>query len=178
MDIFVLAIYGLVIFPNPIRYVEAAVINLFDQIEKQSNPIPSIIAEAIRSLNYCRKKAGERFIECAQLLYVWLRSHFWGENTVPCSNFLNTFVPIQAFRQKKWPEQYIRKQWVVTFVDLKEEEITWRAPWMTRGDVLFGCGSKMWVLLMGIWGITSYAPFMVRRQNASGQFIPVTNGLS
>ena len=49
---------------------------------------------------------------------------------------------------------------------------------MTRGDVLFGCGDKMWVPLMGIWGITSYAPLMVRKQNASGQFIPVTKGLS
>ena len=143
LDIFALAIYGLVIFPKAIRYVEAAVIDLFDQIEKQSNPIPSIIAETIRSLNYCRKKAGERFIGCAQLLYVWLRSHFWGENNVPCPNFLNTFIPIQAFRQKKWPEQYTREQWVVTFANLKEEEITWRAPWLTRGDVLYGCENKM-----------------------------------
>ena len=49
---------------------------------------------------------------------------------------------------------------------------------MTRGDVLYGCGNKMWVPLMEIWGISSYAPLMVRRRNASGQFIPVTNGLS
>ena len=82
---------------------------------------------------------------------------------MPCSNFLNTFVPIQAFRQKKWSEQYTKEQWVVTFADLKEEEITWRAPWVTRGDVLYGCKSKMWVPLMGIWGITSYAPLLVRR---------------
>ena len=66
---------------------------------------------------------------------------------------------------------------MVPFANLREEKITWRAPWMTRKDVLFGSKNKMWVPLMGIWGITSYAPFMVRRQNASGQFIPVTNGL-
>ena len=65
LDIFALAIYGLVLFPKAIGYVEAAVVNLFDQIGKQSNPVPSIIAETIRSLNYCRKKGGERFIGCA-----------------------------------------------------------------------------------------------------------------
>ena len=49
---------------------------------------------------------------------------------------------------------------------------------MSRGDILYGCGSKMWVPLMGIWGATSYAPLMVRKQNASRQFVPVTHGLS
>ena len=47
LDIFALAIYGLVLFPKVIGFVETAVVNLFDQIGKQSNLVPSIIAEII-----------------------------------------------------------------------------------------------------------------------------------
>ena len=47
LDIFTLAIYGLVIFLKAIGYVEAAVIDLFDQIGKQANSVPSIIVEII-----------------------------------------------------------------------------------------------------------------------------------
>ena len=36
----------------------------------------------------------------------------------------------------------------------------------------------MWVPLLGLWEVVSYAPILVCRQYASEQFIPATYGLS
>ena len=75
-DIFALVVYGTLIFPQSPRYVDAAVSDLIEQINNQVNPVPAIIAEIIWSLNYCRRKGEGNFIDCAQLLYIWIRSHF------------------------------------------------------------------------------------------------------
>ena len=44
--------------------------------------------------------------------------------------------------------------------------------------MLFGCGNKMWVPLLGQWGVVSYAPILVCRQYAAEQFIPTTHRLN
>ena len=75
-DIFALVMYGILIFPQSPGYIDAAVVDLIKQIDNQANPIPTILAETIRSLNYYRRKGEGNFIGCAQLLYIWIRSHF------------------------------------------------------------------------------------------------------
>ena len=49
---------------------------------------------------------------------------------------------------------------------------------MNQRCVLYGCEDKMWVPLLGLWGVISYAPLLVYRQYASEQFIPTTHGLN
>ena len=49
---------------------------------------------------------------------------------------------------------------------------------MNQGCVLYGCGDKMWVLLLGLWGVVNYGLLLVCRQYASEQFIPATHGLN
>ena len=44
--------------------------------------------------------------------------------------------------------------------------------------MLFSCGNKMWVPLLRLWGVVSYAPILVCRQYAAEQFIPATHGLN
>ena len=75
-DIFALVVYGILIFPQSLGYIDAVVADLIEQIDNQANPVPVIIVETIRSLNYCRRKGEGDFIGCAQLLYIWIRSHF------------------------------------------------------------------------------------------------------
>ena len=70
IDIFGLVVYKILIFPQSSRYVDAAVVDLIEQINNQANPVPTIIAETIRSLNFCRRKGERDFIGCAQLLYI------------------------------------------------------------------------------------------------------------
>jgi len=63
IDVLALLIYGLVLFPRREEYVHMSVTTLFMEIKHQSDPILTILAETIRSLNACRK-AGGKFKAC------------------------------------------------------------------------------------------------------------------
>ncbi|KAG8481276.1 hypothetical protein CXB51_026109 [Gossypium anomalum] len=58
-------------------HLEVAVVDFFERLKQGINPVPTILAETFRSLNSYRKIRKGRFIECAQLLNVWILSHFW-----------------------------------------------------------------------------------------------------
>ena len=76
IDIFRLVVYEILVFPQSPGYVDAVVVYLIEQINNQANLVPTIVAETIRSLSFCRRKGERDFIGCAQLLYMWIRSHF------------------------------------------------------------------------------------------------------
>ena len=76
IGIFGLVVYGILIFPQSPGYVDATMVDLIEQINNQANPVPAIVAKTIRSLNFCRRKGEGNFIGYAQLLYMWIRSHF------------------------------------------------------------------------------------------------------
>ncbi|GAB4849643.1 hypothetical protein Ancab_004438 [Ancistrocladus abbreviatus] len=54
-----LAVYGLFIFPKALGYIDGRVIDLFHQAMHGVDPVPAILAETFRSLNYCLTKALE-----------------------------------------------------------------------------------------------------------------------
>ena len=108
-DIFALVVYGTLIFPQSPEYIDAAVVDLIEQIDNQVNPIPAIIAETIRSLNYCRRKGEGNFIGCAQLMYIWIRSHFWGRCEASIRFCMSTMITVREFRQKEWPKDQTRE---------------------------------------------------------------------
>ena len=97
IDIFALVVYGTLIFPQSSGYVDAAVVDLIEQIDNQVNPIPAIVVETIRSLNYCRRKGKGSFIGCTQLLYIWIWSHFWGKCEASLRFCMSTMVPVREF---------------------------------------------------------------------------------
>ncbi|MFQ6658099.1 hypothetical protein Gotur_027511 [Gossypium turneri] len=76
LDLFALAIYGLVVFPKVLGHIEVAVVDFFKKLGQRINPVPTILAETFRSLNACRRKGEGCFIGFAQLLNVWIFSHF------------------------------------------------------------------------------------------------------
>ncbi|MBA0637630.1 hypothetical protein Godav_028959, partial [Gossypium davidsonii] len=53
--VFALSVYGLVVFPKALRYVDEAVTDLFDRLDKRVTPVPTILAETFRLLNECRR---------------------------------------------------------------------------------------------------------------------------
>ena len=69
-DIFALVVYGTLIFSQSPGYIDAAVVDLIEQIDNQANPIPAIIVETFRTLNYCQRNREGSFVSCAQLLYI------------------------------------------------------------------------------------------------------------
>ncbi|KAK5825503.1 hypothetical protein PVK06_020343 [Gossypium arboreum] len=76
VDVLTLSIYSMVTFPKALGHINEAVTDLFDHVGKQNTPVPAILAETFRSLSACRRAGEGRFIGCAQLLLVWLYSHF------------------------------------------------------------------------------------------------------
>ncbi|XVF14408.1 hypothetical protein REPUB_Repub09cG0056300 [Reevesia pubescens] len=73
MELFALAIYGLVIFLKVLGYIEILVIDFFGQISgKKIDPTPSIVVKTIRTLNFCKRKGKGHLLVCTQLLYIWV----------------------------------------------------------------------------------------------------------
>ncbi|KAG8471875.1 hypothetical protein CXB51_036894 [Gossypium anomalum] len=177
VNLFALAIYGLVIFPRVLGHIEVAVFDFFERLKQGVNPVPTILAETFRSLSTCRRVRKGRFIGCAQLLNVWILSHFWKVERTPFHMFSKTFAPLEAYLKKEWPKEITEQHWVSVFQNLRAEDITWRAPWIRPAVLLYKCGSQDWVPLLGLWGGVGYAPLLVQRQFSSRQFIPATGGL-
>ena len=128
IDIFGLVVYGILIYPQSPGYVDATVVDLIEQINNQANLVPTIVAETIRSLNFCRRKGEGDFIGCAQLLYVWIRSHFWGKCETSIKFHMSAIVLIFEFCKKEWPKDKTREQWVAALLGLDLVHITWKAP--------------------------------------------------
>ena len=143
-------VYGTLIFSQSPGYVDAAVVDLIEQVDNQVNPVPAIIAETFRFLNYCRRNREGSFVGCAQLLYIWIRSHFWGKCEASLKFYMSIMIPVREFSQKEWPKDQTREQWVAALRDLDTTHVTWKASWMNQGSVLYGCGDKMWVPLLGL----------------------------
>ncbi|MBA0553854.1 hypothetical protein Golob_012997, partial [Gossypium lobatum] len=76
VDVFILSIYELVVFPKALRHVDEVVSNLFNKLDKRVTLVPAILAETFRSLNACQRVGEGRFIGYAQLLLAWFQSHF------------------------------------------------------------------------------------------------------
>ena len=62
-----------------------------------SQHCPCNCGETIRSLNYCRRKGERSFIGCAQLLYIWIQSHFWGKCETSLKFCMSAMIPVREF---------------------------------------------------------------------------------
>ncbi|KAE8654967.1 hypothetical protein F3Y22_tig00117034pilonHSYRG00338 [Hibiscus syriacus] len=176
-DLFALGIYGMVIFPKVLGYVEAAVVDLFEQLPKKINPVSAILAETFRSLNACRRLGGGRFSGCTQLLYVWIRSHFWRTEKVSYRRFNTDYSPLKEFLEQEWPREIKKDMWINAFRNLQSNDVVWRAPWQIQREFFYRCGDYNWIMLLGLWGGIGYAPLLIIRQYEGRQFVPVTAGL-
>ncbi|KAE8701687.1 RNA-directed DNA polymerase (Reverse transcriptase), Ribonuclease H [Hibiscus syriacus] len=176
-DLFALIMYGMVIFSKVLGYIEAPIIDLFDQLPKRVNPASAILAETFRSLNACRKLGGGRFSGCAQLLYVWIRSHFWRTEKVSYRRFNTDYSPLKEFLEQEWPKEITKDMQINAFRNLQSDDIVWRTPWKIQREFFYKCGDYNWVMLLGLWGRIGYALLLVIRQYEGRQFVPVTTGL-
>ncbi|KAK8682906.1 hypothetical protein V6N13_038985 [Hibiscus sabdariffa] len=175
--ILAVAIYGLVLFPRTLGYIDVNVFEVFNQFQYGISPIPAILAETFLSLNACRQLEGGRFRGCVPLLYVWIKSHFWKtpKQVLSGINFMN-FSPLKEFLEKEWDEVDSTK-WVEAFRNLQEQDLVWRVPWLRCRKFLYKCYDHDWLMLLGLWGGIGCAPLLVSRQFGSQQFVPYTAGL-
>ena len=103
MVAFALSIYGLVIFPEMLGYIEMAVVDTFEQILLGSNPSPAILAETFQSLNSCRRNHEGHFLRCAPLLYIWIKSHAICKGITFIKSYFPRAALIVEFCQNTWP---------------------------------------------------------------------------
>ncbi|MFQ6652414.1 hypothetical protein Gotur_024294, partial [Gossypium turneri] len=112
-------------------------VDFFKKLRQRINPVPTILAEIFRSLNVCRRKGEGRFIGCAQLLTVWILSHFWKVERTPFHMFSKTFAPLETHIGKDWPKDVTEQHWVSVFQNLRAEDVTWRTPWIRPSVLLY-----------------------------------------
>ncbi|KAL4366306.1 hypothetical protein GQ457_05G019290 [Hibiscus cannabinus] len=124
---FALSIYGLVIYPKSLGYINDAVMELFDSPSKGVNLVPTILVETFRSLNACKKAREGRFIGCAQLLLIWFHSYFWKPKRVTYQACFQNHSPLQILASTPRQEDIPHEKWMVIFQNLHEKDIVWKA---------------------------------------------------
>ncbi|KAL1119738.1 hypothetical protein V6Z11_D01G121700 [Gossypium hirsutum] len=164
LDVFALSIYGLVVFPKALGYVDEAVTDLFDRLDKKVTPIPVILEKTFRSLSACRKTSEGRFIGCAQLLLARFHSHFWKVDKVSYRVFSENYSPLKEIVATLRRDDISKEKWMAIPQNLREEDVEWRAHWLLPDEILYRCSSFDWVPLLGVWGATGYAPLLVLRK--------------
>ncbi|KAL1133760.1 hypothetical protein V6Z11_A12G060600 [Gossypium hirsutum] len=89
---------------------------------------------------------------------------------VPYRVFFEGYSPLKEVETTPRRDDITEKRWMDILQNLREEEVLWKAPWMTPNEVLYHCGSFDWVRLPGIWGVVGDAPLLVLKQYKAGQF--------
>ncbi|MBA0747812.1 hypothetical protein Gogos_004695, partial [Gossypium gossypioides] len=150
VDIFVLSIYGLVIFPKALGHIDEAITDLFDQLDRRITPVPAILAETFRSSSVCRKAGEGRFIGCVQLLLAWFHSHFWKVDKVSYRVFFENYSPLKELVATPRHDDITEERWMAILQNLQDEDVEWKAPWMVADEILYQCGDFDWVPSLGI----------------------------
>ncbi|CAL5192357.1 unnamed protein product [Lathyrus oleraceus] len=138
--LFVLLIYGLVLFPNFDKFVDMNAIRIFSVL----NPVPTLLGDAYVSLHLRNAKGGGVIVCCLPLLYKWFISHL--PQTV-------------AFKENKGC-----LRWSQRLMSLTNDDITWYDCVYDTVQIIDYCGEFPNVPLLGTCGGISYNPILARRQ--------------
>ncbi|KAG8471668.1 hypothetical protein CXB51_036747 [Gossypium anomalum] len=155
VDVFVLSLYGLMVFPRALGYMDEATTDLFHRLSKRVTSVPAILAETFKSLGTCRKA-----------------------DKVVCRVFFEDYSPLKDITASTRRVDVPEENWIALLQNLQSKDVEWRAPWMIPGEILYCCGSFDWVPLLKIWGAIGYAPLLVLRQFSLRQFVLPTHGLT
>ncbi|KAG8488461.1 hypothetical protein CXB51_016174 [Gossypium anomalum] len=163
VDVFSLSLYGFMVFPKALGYVDEVTTDLFHRLSKRVTSVPAILAETFRSLGTYRKAGAGRFVGCAQLLLAWFYSHFRLIDNVFCRVFFKDYSPLKDIVASTRKVDVLEKNWIALLQNFQVKDVEWRAPWIIPGEILYRCGRFDWVPLLGIWGAIGYAPLLVLR---------------
>jgi hypothetical protein len=174
---FVLAVYGLIIFPKAPSTIDCEIYYLvFSMFHRQVNPIPSILAETVATLNKMTRTKKGGFNCCAPLLQVWAYYHFM-ESFVH-NPYLQIGKPVHEVREAKKEERTI-EQWKEYLRTLTQAR--WYGQFMVGHrpfKILTKCQPYDWVPLFGPWTCVSYTAASVLRQFRYKQDYLKCEGLS
>ncbi|MFQ6654093.1 hypothetical protein Gotur_025205 [Gossypium turneri] len=97
------------IFPRALGYVDEAVTDLFDRLDKRVTPVPTILAETFRSL-------------------IWFHSHFWKVDKVSYRVFFENYSPLKELAVTPRRDNITVERWMAIRQNLKDEDVEWKAP--------------------------------------------------
>ncbi|KAI5391477.1 hypothetical protein KIW84_076336 [Lathyrus oleraceus] len=138
--IFVLLIYGLVLFPNIDKFVDVNAIRIFSAL----NPVPTLLGDTYFSLHLRNAKGGGAIVCCLPLLYKWFISHL---------------PQTLAFKENKGC-----LRWSTRLMSLTNDDISWYNRVYDGVQIIDSCGEFSNVPLLGTCGGISYNPVLARRQ--------------
>ncbi|MBA0876380.1 hypothetical protein Goshw_026104, partial [Gossypium schwendimanii] len=95
------------IFPKALGYVDEAVTNLFDRLDKRVTP----------------------------LLLVWFHSHFWKVDKVSYRVFFENYSPLKELAATPRRDSITMKKWMAIPQNLKDEDVEWKAHWMVPDEI-------------------------------------------
>ncbi|CAL5189019.1 unnamed protein product [Lathyrus oleraceus] len=139
-DIFVLLIYGLVLFPNIDNFVDVNAIRIFSTL----NPVPTLLGDTYFSLHMRNAKGGGTIMCCLPLLYKWFISHL---------------PQTLAFKENKGC-----LRWSTRLMSLTNDDIFWYNCVYDGVRIIDSCGEFSNVPLLGTCGGINYNPVLARRQ--------------
>ncbi|MFQ6663872.1 hypothetical protein Gotur_031197 [Gossypium turneri] len=96
------------IFPRALGYVDEAVSDLFDLLDKGVTPVPVILAETFRFLNACR----------------------WAV-------FSENYSPLKEIVATPRRDDISEENWIALLENLQEEDVEWKAPWLIPDEILY-----------------------------------------
>ncbi|XP_050895792.1 uncharacterized protein LOC127102467 [Lathyrus oleraceus] len=140
-----LLIFGLVLFPNMEKLIDAAAISLFWAVKvKNEDPVPALLADVYHTLHLRFKKKGGLMLCCIPLLYQWFVSHVFKE--------VDTIKRMDGY------------EWSQKLVGLTENTIIWYPHGLNVEDTITSYGEFLNVPLIGSKGCINYNPILAVRQ--------------
>ncbi|XP_050886319.1 uncharacterized protein LOC127091673 [Lathyrus oleraceus] len=143
--IMALLIFGLVLFPNMEKLIDAAAISVFWAVKvKNEDPVPALLADVYHTLHLRFEKKGGLMLCCIPLLYQWFVSHVFKE--------VDTIESMDGY------------EWSQKLVGLTENTIIWYPHGLNVGDMITSCGEFPNVPLIESKGCINYNPILAVRQ--------------
>ncbi|KAG8480638.1 hypothetical protein CXB51_025229 [Gossypium anomalum] len=86
-----------------------------------------------------------------------------------CRRVGKDYSPLKEVAATLRRDDITEERWIEILQNLREEDVMWKAHWMTPSEILYRCGSFD-------WRVVGYTPLLVLRQYKAEQFIPITQG--
>ena len=157
MDVFALALFGIMLFPKTQRFVDNAAISAYIAYRTQSeSPVTAILADTYLALNLCNPKKKTRMACCLPALFVWIVSRF--EERV-----VGIKCPVKSVKQQRL-EVKSKDEWSQYMASLTQGKIEWQPAWQQRSQLVYQCTKFPNVPLIGTKGCINYNPVLAQRQ--------------
>ncbi|KAG8478916.1 hypothetical protein CXB51_028749 [Gossypium anomalum] len=168
VNLFALAIYGLVIFPRVLGHIEA---------KTRSQPCPDYLSRDIQVLEYLSKGwKGTIYRMCTAAQRLDFES-FLESRAHSIPHVFKNIRPARSLPQERVAERNHRATLGISVSESSRRGYNVESTL----DPSFSFAIQMWKPRLGtftrLWGGVGYAPLLVQRQFSSRQFIPATGGL-